>query len=222
MQQGDLDALRPLCYPGTDVFLVCFSVVQPASFSRLRRQWLDEVRLYDPKAVIVLVGLQCDLRTDVNVLLDLAAHGQRPVTEKEGRARARSVGAAAYFECSALTQRNLKEVFDAVITLALNRPPPPPPASAAGAGRTSSVTGDGRSNTLGRRWGGGRSSSSCKIAAAGSYSLPNAYKYKPPSSVSGDKTLYNLDSSAQFISATPCTPKQKTAGWRKLCCMAET
>ena len=48
--QEDYDRLRPLSYPQTDVFLVCFSVVSPSSFenvkekvSRTRGAWLVQV-----------------------------------------------------------------------------------------------------------------------------------------------------------------------------------
>lgn len=34
--QEDYDRLRPLSYPQTDVFLICFSVVNPASFENVR------------------------------------------------------------------------------------------------------------------------------------------------------------------------------------------
>ncbi len=34
--QEDYDRLRPLAYPQTDVFLVCFSVISPASFGNVR------------------------------------------------------------------------------------------------------------------------------------------------------------------------------------------
>ena len=34
--QEDYDRLRPLCYPDTDVFLVCFSVVSPASYANVK------------------------------------------------------------------------------------------------------------------------------------------------------------------------------------------
>lgn len=34
--QEDYDRLRPLSYPQTDVFLVCFSLVSPPSFENVR------------------------------------------------------------------------------------------------------------------------------------------------------------------------------------------
>lgn len=42
--QEDYDRLRPLSYPQTDVFLVCFSVTSPASFENVREKWFPEVR----------------------------------------------------------------------------------------------------------------------------------------------------------------------------------
>lgn len=38
--QEDYDRLRPLSYPQTDVFLICFSVVAPASFENVREKVL--------------------------------------------------------------------------------------------------------------------------------------------------------------------------------------
>ena len=34
--QEDYDRLRPLSYPQTDVFLICFSLISPASFENVR------------------------------------------------------------------------------------------------------------------------------------------------------------------------------------------
>ena len=42
------------------------------------------------------------------------------MTEAEAVAVARQIGAVSYIECSALTQKNLKEVFDTVILTALH------------------------------------------------------------------------------------------------------
>lgn len=41
--QEDYDRLRPLSYPQTDVFLVCFSVVAPASFENVKEKWVPEI-----------------------------------------------------------------------------------------------------------------------------------------------------------------------------------
>ena len=36
--QEDYDRLRPLSYPQTDVFLVCFSVVSPSSYENVKEK----------------------------------------------------------------------------------------------------------------------------------------------------------------------------------------
>ena len=53
------------------------------------------------------------------VLIDLARRREQPVAEADARALADKVGAVTYVECSALTQKNLKEVFDAAIAVGL-------------------------------------------------------------------------------------------------------
>lgn len=124
--QDDFDSLRPLCYPQTDVFLVCFSVVSPTSFHNVREKWLPELRQHNPRAPMVLVGTQSDLRTDVKVLIELAQYREQPVSEVAARRLAHQIGAVAYVESSALTQRNLKEVFDQAILAALEARSTPP------------------------------------------------------------------------------------------------
>ncbi|KAG7274998.1 hypothetical protein CRUP_001091 [Coryphaenoides rupestris] len=113
--QDDLERLRPLCYRDANVFLLCYSVVRPASFRSLARRWVPEVRRYRPGPALVLVGTQLDLRDDAEVLVRLAAAHERPVSTAEGRRLAREIGAAGFTECSALTQKNLKDAFDAAI-----------------------------------------------------------------------------------------------------------
>lgn len=45
--QEDYDRLRPLSYPQTDVFLVCFSVVSPASFENVKEKVSLRTFIYD-------------------------------------------------------------------------------------------------------------------------------------------------------------------------------
>ena len=53
----------------------------------------------------------------MRAILDLNRYNESPVTEFEAKAYASEIGAVSYVECSALTQHNLKDVFDqAIIT----------------------------------------------------------------------------------------------------------
>lgn len=112
--QEDYDRLRPLSYPQTDVFLVCFSVTSPASFENVREKWFPEVFHHCPGVPCLIVGTQVDLREDSSVREKLARQKQEPVREEDGKKLANELGAVKYVECSALTQKGLKNVFDEV------------------------------------------------------------------------------------------------------------
>jgi Ras family protein U len=118
--QDDFDTIRPLCYPNTDIFLLCFSVVSPTSFNNIPEKWVPEIRRHSPRVPIMLVGTQSDLRNDVKVLIELANYKEKPVSETDATRMAHDIGAAHYMECSALTQKNLKDVFDQAIISSLN------------------------------------------------------------------------------------------------------
>jgi cell division control protein 42 len=112
--QEDYDRLRPLSYPQTDVFLVCFSVTSPASFENVKEKWFPEVHHHCPGVPCLIVGTQVDLRDDPQVLEKLQRQKQRPIVPELGEKLARELGAVKYVECSALTQKGLKNVFDEV------------------------------------------------------------------------------------------------------------
>ncbi|KAL7416118.1 hypothetical protein BDY24DRAFT_413024 [Mrakia frigida] len=120
--QEDYDRLRPLSYPQTDVFLVCFSVTSPASFENVKEKWFPEVHHHCPGVPCLIVGTQVDLRDDPAVQEKLAKQKQRPVQHDAGEKLARELGAVKYVECSALTQKGLKNVFDEAIVAALEPP----------------------------------------------------------------------------------------------------
>ncbi|XP_059005838.1 ras-related C3 botulinum toxin substrate 3 isoform X1 [Mustela lutreola] len=113
----------PLSLSPKDVFLICFSLVSPASFENVRAKWYPEVRHHCPHTPILLVGTKLDLRDDKDTIERLRDKKLAPITYPQGLAMAREIGSVKYLECSALTQRGLKTVFDEAIRAVLCPPP---------------------------------------------------------------------------------------------------
>ncbi|XP_053400148.1 cdc42 homolog [Mercenaria mercenaria] len=121
--QEDYDRLRVLAYPDTDVFVVCYSVMGPTSFENVEEKWAPEIRHYRETTPFILVGMQVDLRDNFYEIQRLQKNRQKPVTYEMGLRMANRIGANCYVECSALTQKGLKAVFDNAI-LAVISPQP--------------------------------------------------------------------------------------------------
>jgi Ras-related C3 botulinum toxin substrate 1 len=129
--QEDYDRLRPLSYPQTDVFLICFSIVSPPSFDNVKAkvrvsrigagqgadmsQWYPEIDHHAPNVPIILVGTKLDLRDDEATKESLRQKKMAPIQYEQAVMVAKEIKAQKYLECSALTQRNLKSVFDEAI-----------------------------------------------------------------------------------------------------------
>lgn len=67
-----------------------------------------------------------DLRDEPAIIEKLTRNKQRPITAEQGERITKELGAVKYVECSALTQRGLKNVFDEAIIAALEPPPSKP------------------------------------------------------------------------------------------------
>merc|ERR1711879_1041950 len=102
--QEDYDRLRPLSYPQTDVFLICFSVVSKASFDNVKAKWVPEINQHATDVPMILVGTKADLRNDTDTLNQLQAKGLSLVqTDAAER----------------LAKEGLKNVFDEAIRAAI-------------------------------------------------------------------------------------------------------
>lgn len=64
---------------------------------------------------IILVGTKIDLKQDPAIAANLRAKHMEFIEFDKGLQCAKEIGAYKYVECSALTQRNLKSVFDHAI-----------------------------------------------------------------------------------------------------------
>src|SRR5689334_10956096 len=113
--QEDYDRLRPLSYPQTDVFLLCFSIISPSSFENISAKWYPEVSHHCPNTPVILVGTKLDLREDRDTIERLREKNLAPISYEQGMAKAKEINAVKFMECSALTQKGLKAVFDEAI-----------------------------------------------------------------------------------------------------------
>jgi cell division control protein 42 len=66
-----------------------------------------------------------DLRDDAGTLEKLAKNKQKPLAVDQADKLARELKAVKFVECSALTQKGLKNVFDEAILAALEPPEQP-------------------------------------------------------------------------------------------------
>ena len=87
--------------------IVCFSVTQNRSFDRVQT-YVDQFnRVKDCNAPFVLVATKIDQRPTERC----------QVTNEEGKALAKKLGALAYLECSAMTFQGVDGVFDECLRL---------------------------------------------------------------------------------------------------------
>jgi Ras-related C3 botulinum toxin substrate 1 len=118
--QEDYDRLRPLSYPKTDVFLLCFALNSPVSFENIRNKWYPEIQHHAPGVPCIIVGTKLDTRNE-------AKFGEKFITNSQGQGLREELKAFKYLECSAKTQDGLKQVFDEAIRcvfMNLNKPKP--------------------------------------------------------------------------------------------------
>ena len=85
-------------------------------------QWYPEVHHHLPDVLLILVGLQSDLRNDPYTLERLKKVKLEPVTQSAAMAMAEEIGAEGYFECSAKLNEGVKEIFKHVIKVTKSKP----------------------------------------------------------------------------------------------------
>eukprot|EP01105_Mastigella_eilhardi_P012345 TRINITY_DN2830_c0_g1_i2.p1 TRINITY_DN2830_c0_g1~~TRINITY_DN2830_c0_g1_i2.p1 ORF type:complete len:975 (+),score=154.79 TRINITY_DN2830_c0_g1_i2:32-2926(+) len=111
---AEYDQVRPVTYAKTDVFVVCFSTVDPVSCASVKSKWLPELTKHcGPGRLFLMVGTKTDLR---------ARAGENTISREQGSALAASLGASGrYVECSAHTRQGVCDVFDEAIRCVLRQ-----------------------------------------------------------------------------------------------------
>jgi len=91
---------------------MCFSLISPSSFENIKIRWYPELQHHCPGTPCLLVGTKLDLRDDAAVIEGLKNQNLAPITKEQGESLCKELNASGYVECSALTQKGLKQVFD--------------------------------------------------------------------------------------------------------------
>ena len=63
--QEDYDRLRPLSYPETDVFLICFGINNRWSFECVTQMWIPEITHHCGGTPFLIIGCKDDLRDSI-------------------------------------------------------------------------------------------------------------------------------------------------------------
>lgn len=110
--QEELEKLRLLNYPNTDVFLFCYSVGDRASFESITKIWLPEVKQHCSNTPFLLVGTNTDLRKQSKA---------KTISHEEGVAKGKEIHAVSYLEVSARNMEGLTELFEAASRVVLKK-----------------------------------------------------------------------------------------------------
>jgi len=112
--QDDYKDMRPLSYPDTNVFLICFAINSTTSFMNIETKWYPEIKDNCPSVPWILVGNKADTRKDA----------KQTVSKADAEALAKKLGGVCYMECSALTQEGLQAIFDKAVEVAMKQTKP--------------------------------------------------------------------------------------------------
>lgn len=114
--QDDYDRLRPLSYPQTDLFVICFSASSPDSYDHVRTKWIPEITHHCPGVPFMLLCCKSDLRGDESTVEALGTkYGRGTIGSDEGAELASYIGAMSYHECSALARDGIKIIPEEII-----------------------------------------------------------------------------------------------------------
>ena len=106
----DASRLRPLSYPGTDVFLVCFDVFDQKHFEAVRDIWVPEITRHCPNVPFLLCGTQTDKK----------GQEKTRVSSEDAEYVAQELGAWKYVQCSSVSREGLSAAFECVAECALS------------------------------------------------------------------------------------------------------
>jgi GTPase SAR1 family protein len=121
---SEYDRLRPLSYPRTDVFALCFSVIKPEQLQRIREYWFPNLQHHAPWAGIILIGTHQDIRDAVETASPSDGEKVTPISFSEAQALANELGAMSYIETSTSDKESVRKLYDMLLSASLKHSSP--------------------------------------------------------------------------------------------------
>ena len=114
--QSDYANLRTLSFPQTDVFMLCFSLINRKSFENIKSIWLPEILHFDLNSNYILVGFQSDRREEIksNCSEDSSSDF---ISTNEGLKLSKEIEAEDYIEISSKEQKNLNNILHSCLNI---------------------------------------------------------------------------------------------------------
>ena len=85
--QEFFDNLRTFSYSDTDIFVLCFSLIDNESYTNAYKKWYPELKEHNKKAKIILVATKVDFRNSRS----------DTITTEKGKELAKKIKAKGYF-----------------------------------------------------------------------------------------------------------------------------
>jgi len=101
----DFDRLRPLSYPKTDCFVICFAINDKQSFNNLKEIWIPEILAHTPEIPFIFASTKMDVKETETEL----------ITPEEISALVESTEAYECVECDSKDMDSILNVFKASV-----------------------------------------------------------------------------------------------------------
>ena len=112
--QEGYERLRPLSYPQTDVFLLCFKADKPKTLEHIRTKWYPETSHHCPEVKRILVCITECAPEDEN-----ENESDKAVSIEDCRAVAEEIHASNFVVCNLSTRQGVQEVFEEAARVAM-------------------------------------------------------------------------------------------------------
>ena len=97
-----------MSYPGTNIFLICYSLTEKSTLANVEYKWRPELLKHQMNDIpFILVGTKSDIADSVDP--------SKRVKPDEIKSLVERIKPPAVLECSAKTQHNLRNVFETAI-----------------------------------------------------------------------------------------------------------